>query len=113
VTTAQKIEESGTRFVFSNGHGIAYFTDWFERLTDLDKVDWDTVYAIIWKDTLDDLDRQRRKQAEFLVYRFCDWSWIMEIGVINQDMKYRVEEILAQFPEDMRHPVTIKPDWYY
>ena len=36
-----------------------------------------------------------RKQAEFLVHRFCDWSLIQEIGVVNTNMKTRVEHILG------------------
>ena len=42
------------------------------------------VYQRYWKDNLDDMDRQRRKQAEFLVHRFCDWSLINEIAVIDE-----------------------------
>ena len=113
VSTAQAIQESGTDFVFSDGHGIASYTSWFDDLTDLEKVDWDVVYEKIWRDTDDNPDRQRRKQAEFLVYRFCDWSLIHEIAVINISMKERVEEILAEFPANMDRPVNIQRDWYY
>ncbi len=98
VTTAQAVSDSGARFVFSNGHGLATFTCWFDDLERLDRVDWSIVYERYWKDTLEDMDRQRRKQAEFLVHRFCDWSLIREIGVINQVMKQRVEEILSGYP---------------
>jgi hypothetical protein len=93
MSTAQRIRQNGARFVFSDGHGIASFTRWFDDLEDLDKLDWDTIYANIWKDTVDDMDRQRRKQAEFLVHRQCDWGLIEKIAVINDRMKARVEEI--------------------
>ena len=56
-------------FVFSDGHGLARFTAWYDDLADLDRVDWDMVYQRYWRDTSDDMDRQRRKQAEFLVHR--------------------------------------------
>ena len=59
------------------------------------------------------MDRQRRKQAEFLVHRFCDWSLIQAIGVINQDMKTAVEEILAGYPAGLHKPVVVKSEWYY
>ena len=113
VTTAQVLRDSGADFVFSNGHGLATFTGWFDDLVDLDKVDWSVVYERYWKDTLEDMDRQRRKQAEFLVHRFCDWSLIQAIGVINQDMKRRVEEILAGYPDGLHKPVVVRADWYY
>lgn len=71
------------------------------------------MYERYWKDTLQDMDRQRRKQAEFLIHRFCDWSLIQQIGVINQDVKQQVEEILAAYSLGVHKPVVVKPEWYY
>lgn len=113
VSTAQAVQTIGAGFVFSDGHGIATFTKWFDSLTDLNKVDWDAVYATVWRDTVDDMDRQRRKQAEFLVHRRCDWSLIHEIGVLNERMKTRVEETIRGFPQEMTRPVNVRPQWYY
>ncbi len=113
VSTAQEVERSRTRFVFSDGHGIAHYTAWFDSLEDLDKVDWKTVYAGIWRDIPADMDRQRRKQAEFLIHQFCDWSLIQEIGVINAGTKQKVELILQGFPVIIKRPVIIRRMWYY
>lgn len=112
-STAQAVRDSGTGFVFSDGHGIAAYTQWYDDLADLDRVDWDMVYQRYWADNVDDMDRQRRKQAEFLVHRFCGWPLIREIAVINQRMKERVEAILADFPADLSRPVQVRPAWYY
>ena len=113
VSDVQTIQRSGTGFVFSDGHGIAAFTDWYDDPSDLDKVDWDMVNQRYWADTVEDMDRQRRKQAEFLVYRFCDWSLIREIGVINDRMRTKVESLLATFPQSLRCPVRVQCAWYY
>ena len=114
VSTAQVIQESGTGFVFTDGHGIKTFTAWFDDLADLDKVDWDMVYQRYWADDpLGDNDRKRRKQAEFLVHRFCPWSLIESVAVVNTSMKARVEAIMADFDAEMRRLVTVEPDWYY
>jgi hypothetical protein len=113
VSTAQAVVKSGLECVFSDGHGIAAFTDWYDDLDDLDKVDWQMVYARYWADTIDDMDRQRRKQAEFLVYRFCDWGLVREIGVVNPTMKDKVEEIMDLFPGKHRPEVGVRPEWYY
>jgi hypothetical protein len=86
---AQAVCDSGAEFVFTDGHGIAAFTSWYSDLADLDKVDWDMVHQRYWSDNLNDMDRQRRKQAEFLVHRFCDWSLIRQIRVLN---KYEHED---------------------
>jgi hypothetical protein len=112
VTTVQRVVEAGLPFVFSDGHGIKAFTKWFSSLGDLARVDWDAAYATIWKDTIDDMDRQRRKQAEFLVHQFCPWDIIESVGVRSQAMKERVERALGAVASAAR-PVVIRTDWYY
>jgi hypothetical protein len=113
VSTAQAIRDNGARFVFSDGHGIAAYSTWFDDLAQLGNVDWNMVYQRYWADNINDMDRQRRKQAEFLVHRFCDWSLIATIAVIDAKMQKRVERIIAQFPDQFRRPVAIRRDWYY
>ena len=113
VSTAQAVSESGAGFVFSDGHGIATFTEWYDDLDNLDKVDWNMVYQRYWTDSSSDGDRQRRKQAEFLVHKRCDWELIQEIVVIDAAMQRRVEEILGEYDAPMRCAVCVNQDWYY
>ena len=111
ISTAQDVRGSETAFVFSDGHGIARFTDWYDDLNHLDVVDWDMVFQRYWADTIDDMDRQRRKQAEFLVHRFCPWSLIRGIGVISEGACQQVEKILARFPPALRKRVEVRRSW--
>ena len=113
VTTCQVVQDSDTNFVFSDGHGIARFTSWFDSLNKLDEIDWPMINERYWADNPNDNDRQRRKQAEFLVHESCPWELIQSIGVINDSMKKKVEKILSDFDEALRKPVVIKRDWYY
>ena len=83
VSSVKQIVNSDTGFVFSDGHGIAIYTRWYDDLTDLDKVDWDMVSQRYWADNIDDMDRQRRKQAEFLVHRFCDWKLVEKYSCLQ------------------------------
>jgi len=76
-------------------------------------VDWEAVYATQWSDTPDDMDRQRRKQAEFLVHRACAWEPILTISVLNAPIQSRVHAILATFDTALHRPVMIQPEWYY
>lgn len=113
VSSAQAIEEAGIKFVYSDGHGLATFTDWFDDLDKLDAVDWTVVNLRYWTDNINDMDRQRKKQAEFLIHQYCPWSLIQEIVVIDSPMQQRVESILAAFPTEQRRVVRIDRDWYY
>jgi hypothetical protein len=112
VSTCQAVEAARLRFVFSDGHGLAGFTAWFDDLTDLDKVDWDAVYATWWKDTPEDMDRQRRKQAEFLVHRTLPWNLLTMIGVYNEAARARVQSELAAHQRETL-PVEVHTEWYY
>lgn len=112
VSTVEEIVNRGLNFVFSDGHGIANWTEWFNDSQSLNKVDWDIVYANLWKDTIDDMDRQRRKQAEFLIYQFCPFEVITEIGVLNDAMEQKVEEVLHKFGIKSLL-VNTHSDWYY
>jgi hypothetical protein len=113
VSSAQAIEEAGIKFVYSDGHGLATFTDWFDDLDKLDAVDWTVVNLRYWKDDINDMDRQRKKQAEFLVYKCCPWSLVQEIVVIDSTTQQRVQAIQANFPAGQRRVVRIDRDWYY
>lgn len=113
VSTVQEIQKANKTFVFSDGHGIARFTQWFDDLTELDKVDWNMVNQRYWTDNMDDMDRQRRKQAEFLVHRDCDWSLIQEIAIIDTAIQGKVQAVLAQFPSNLNRPVHVRRDWFY
>lgn len=112
-TTLARVQAAGCRFVFSDGHGLATFTSWYDDLARLGNIDWNLVGARYWADTPEDNDRQRRKQAEFLVWHSVDWSLIERIGVLNQAVKEGVEGVLDEFPERSRPPVEIREDWYY
>lgn len=112
-TMAQTIAQSGARFVFSDGHGIAAYTSWFDDLTQLDKVDWNMVYQRYWTDNASDMDRQRKKQAEFLVHQFCDWSLVQAVIVIDDNRKAQVEQVFSGFDPAMHRQILVKRDWYY
>ncbi len=113
VSSAQIVQNSGASFVFSDGQGIATITQWYDDLNDLDKVDWNVINERYWTDNLDDGDRKRRKQAEFLIHNYCDWSLIQEIGVISNSVKAEVEKILNQYPQNIHCPINVHRNWYY
>lgn len=112
-STIQVVVAAGRGFVFSDGQGIKAFTQWYGDLNQLSSVDWDMVYQRYWADNVNDMDRQRRKQAEFLVYEFCPWSLIQEIGVLNAAIQARVQTALNDFDPAMRPPVNVRSGWFY
>ena len=111
VSTAQKVKEANIRFTFTDGHGIMGFTNYFDDLSELNRIDWSLMKQKYWFDTLNDLDRKRRRQAEFLVYKKFPLELIDEIAVLTVQMKNYIESLLNRF--ECRIIVKTKPDWYY
>jgi hypothetical protein len=98
-------------FVFTDGHAIMNNSNFYDDLVDLDQIDWDIMEERYWADTLEDSDRKRRRQAEFLVYEFCPWELITHIGV----MTTKIQEKVAQIVKKSSHQPNIKVhrNWYY
>lgn len=113
VSSIARVNAAGRPWVFSDGHGLAALTSWYDDPDRLTEVDWEIVGARYWADRPEDNDRQRRKQAEFLVWSDLPWSAVAGIGVIDGDAKARVEAALAAHPAGARTPVRVKRDWYY
>lgn len=112
VSEAELVEASEIPFVFTDDHAIMTYSDFFDNLELLtEKIDWDLMEFKYWYNTSDDPDRKRRRQAEFLIYEFCPWWLIQEIGVINNRVRIQVQKILQNV--DDKPPVKVYSNWYY
>ncbi len=111
VSTAQAIKEASSQFVYTDGHGIMAITDFFDDLSDLNKIDWEIMKERYWANTPEDGDRKRRRQAEFLVHKFCPWTVVKMIGVLNQTAENQVLELISK--ESYKPEVKVKGNWYY
>lgn len=113
VSSAQAVRAAGAGFTFYNGHSLAAYSKPFADLARLSEVDWAAVHLVYWNDTPDDMDRQRRKQAEFLVHRSMNWGLIERVAVHSPTVKARVEAVLAAHPQRPSPPVACERSWYY
>lgn len=112
VSSVERVAQGDRPWCFTNGHAVEVpLTNFFGTLDDLNQVDWPVIRHWSWKNTDDDPDRKRRKQAEFLVHQAFPWSWIEEIGVINATVRDQVTALLAGCTH--LPPVTVRSNWYY
>lgn len=111
ITRTDKIQNAGKDFVFTDGHAIMQWTEFYNDLNHLDQLDWEVMRAKYWRDTEEDPDRKRRRQAEFLVYQSVELDLLLGIGVRNERMKNTVLEILKRAYMDLR--VFVRPQFYY
>jgi hypothetical protein len=98
---------------FTNGHAKDSFTDFFNDLADIDMVHWDVVRLRYWQPTATFLDRQAKKQAEFLVKSTVPVFCISKIVVYNLQTCSLVQVLLEKLKLNI--PVLINPnnEFYY
>ena len=111
ITYAQRIETSGHAFVFTDGHATLFLSDFYEDLVDLQKIDWNTMRATYWNRTDDDPDRQRRRQAEFLIHDSFPIASVDEVAVFDEPAREESLSHLTQYDLDL--PVVVRPEYFY
>jgi len=109
--SAESVAEAGLAFTFTEGHAELAYSTFYEDLADLDKVDWQVMRSKWWNDTVEDMDRKRRRQAEFLVHDFFPWKLVTQIGVIDEGMAEQVNQTVRNAVH--RPEVVVKKFWYY
>jgi len=60
---------------------------------------------------LEDNDRLRRRNAEFLVHQHVPWALVQEIGVMYMEIAVTIRHMLKDLA--YQPSVTIHKEWYY
>jgi len=111
VSTAQKVVTAGLGYAFSDGHGIMAYSSFYDDLARLEEIDWEVIGSRQWADTVEDGDRKRRKQAEFLVRDTFPIRLLSGIVVPTPQRRDEVETLLARHGFELK--VVDKSAWYY
>lgn len=111
VSSVETIIEAKLDFVFTDGHAYELISKFYNKFSDLNKIDWHLMGATYWNNTVEDNDRMRRRMAEFLVYQFVPVSCILAIVVQNEKTKDVVESVQNKCNTQIQ--TLIKPGWYY
>lgn len=69
VSTVQQVLSEEIPFVFTDGHAIMSYSEFFNDPVDLKQIDWGIMSSRYWNDTTEYPDRKRKRQAEFLAFR--------------------------------------------
>lgn len=100
-------------WVYSNGHAKDRMSEFHTELHHLDDLDWDVIEDQYWRNTENDWDRQRRKQAEFMVRDHVPVACIESIIVKNSACQQIINKVVA----NINHPISVQVDttnkYYY
>ncbi|MBO3735978.1 type II toxin-antitoxin system toxin DNA ADP-ribosyl transferase DarT [Actinoplanes flavus] len=112
VSTVGSVVDAGLTWVGTDGNAANGATVFTVDLPELDTlVDWPLMSAERWNNTGEDLDRQRRRMAEFLVHRAVPLTVFDQVTAYSPEYAERAREALADLSITKR--VSVIPDWYY
>jgi hypothetical protein len=100
-------EAQGRRWAFSLSNAGAVYTEFRNRLDQLDEVDWTAVAATDFRDA----QVKEGKQAEFLVQDFFPWHLVRRIGVIDAGIYGQVLHAVSGAAH--RPAVEVRREWYF
>jgi hypothetical protein len=111
VTSHDIISEKGLDWFFSDGHARYIITRFYTIEAGFDDLDWEAISANKWNNTEEDPDRQRKKQAEYLVRNAVPLNCIEYFLTFDLNCKQKVESLQIQYGADI--PVKVSEKAYY
>ena len=109
VTSWQKVLDDQLEYVYTDGHGIMTFTEFYKDPEDRDAINWNYVEGRYWADDEEHPDRKRKKQAEFLVHQKVPLESILGIVCYSEAIKTEIDETLSSTGIETK----VLKSWYY
>ena len=105
--TIRWAENRHARWAFSDRNAGTYLAQFFNRMDDLDKINWSAVEAMDFRNMM----IKEGKQAEFLLFDSFPWTLVERIGVHDTARKENVDEAIRNAAH--KPLVSVMPEWYY
>jgi len=107
VSSIRSVINANRPWFFTDRHADLGYALQYDDLRYISLLNWTAINRRIWNHP----DTKELKQAEFLVYDFLAWACVEQIGVLNNSILQRVQNII----NSSQHLPTIteEPDWYY
>lgn len=111
ISSIQKVIDNNLEFIFTDGHAVNGFSTQYTvtNINDIDTIiDWKAVRSQYWSDDGNDLDKKRRKEAEFLVLGDIPINSILGYVVYNEKAK---NQLIGYGVNDTK--IQIKSNFYF
>jgi hypothetical protein len=99
------------QWFFTNGQGNDMASNHYNNLINLGQIDWHSIQNSDFSKSDGDYDRQRRYQAEFLVYKEVPFTSIESLIVYNVEASNIVTEVLNQ--KNINLAVNIQQQYFF
>ena len=111
VSSIPRLRNLGTPFVFTNQHAYPADTDYYDRIEDLDKIDWALLQSRDFKTDDADPGKPSRYQAEALVHERVPLEALLGIGCHNESVQRKLVTEVEQRGTSLS--VQSIPRWYF
>lgn len=105
------VVKKGLEYVFTDGHARHTMTQFFNHPEDFARLDWTTISSEKWHNTPEDPDRQRRKQAEYLIKGHVPLDCFAYFLTNHVKTKEKIESLLQQ--KMLQIPVRVSKNAFY
>lgn len=102
-------EANGRRWAFSLQNAGAYYASFYNRLENLDRLNWTAVQSTDFQN----MEVKEGKQAEFLVYESFPWHLVEKIGVIDAAIHGQASQAVGRSGNAHEPVIYIERSWYY
>lgn len=112
VTTLERLDQLGLTVRLSDRNAAKAVTAFIDLSGDIDgHIDWPLMKQRMWKNTVEEPDRQERRMAECLVHQVVPWSALHEVVAKNDSTADEARTALAAAALSVK--VAVRPTWYY
>lgn len=107
--TVRWAEANSRRWAFSDRNAGTFYTNFYNRLDQLNQVNWGAVQST----DFGNMTVKDGKQAEFLLWESFPWTLVERIGACNTRATQQVNQVLIDTGTAHRPVVGVEPTWYY
>lgn len=111
VSSLRHIHATGLTFLFTDSHAYYPWTNFYNNLSDLTKIDWPLLQRRDFKRDPDDPAKFERYQAEALIHQHCPIEGLQGVICYTQTLRKSIEDRVKTRGLDLA--VHARPDWYF
>ncbi len=111
VSGLHHLKTFGKAFLFTDAHAYLNYTNYYDDLDCLDKIDWDILQRRDFKRDKDDPKKTDRYQAEALVYEHLPTQGLIGIICYNEEQEQRISEAIKGLQLNLN--AYARPEWYF
>ena len=111
VSSLRNIAGKNIPFVFTNQHAYPVTAQYYDKLADLDKIDWALLKARDFKHDPEDPGKKERYQAEALIQNHLPITDLLGIACHNDQVTAQLQAEVNARRQTLQ--ITTRPNWYF